>query len=209
MSSTVRIRYACQASRSSNAMMSRRLPRTNRRIAPPRRRGPVETAELFDEEIALGEQFAAEVVGGDLERGIDLVESSEDLIHSPISSGSVSSGRSRRRPAIRTRAQGQEMRRRGSPGGFHHGIGAHPRPIRSRRGAGSGRIPARQGGSSASEVRDATPFHASTQARHGIATAAKSIGPIEVGDSGTMTGPARGSGSGSSGVWTHCTPLSL
>src|SRR6516165_9462050 len=39
------------------------------RAALPRRRGPVETAELIDEEIALGEQFAAEVVGRDLERG--------------------------------------------------------------------------------------------------------------------------------------------
>jgi hypothetical protein len=37
--------------------------------------------------ISLGEQFAAEVVGWDRQLGIDLVEASEDLIHSPISSG--------------------------------------------------------------------------------------------------------------------------
>jgi hypothetical protein len=63
------------------------LDEPSNRAALPRRRGQVETTELIDECIALGEQFAAEVVGRDLEFGIDLVEASEDLIHSPISSG--------------------------------------------------------------------------------------------------------------------------
>jgi hypothetical protein len=51
------------------------------RAALPRRRGQVETTELIDEEIPFGERFAAEVVGRDLERGIDLVEALEDSIH--------------------------------------------------------------------------------------------------------------------------------
>ena len=57
------------------------------RAALPRRRGQVEATELIDEGISLGEQFAAEVVGRDLQLGIDLVEASEDLIHSPILNG--------------------------------------------------------------------------------------------------------------------------
>ena len=53
---------------------------------PPRRCGRVEATELIDEGISFGEQFAAELVGRDLQLGTDLGEASENLIHSLISS---------------------------------------------------------------------------------------------------------------------------
>jgi len=81
-------------------------------------------------------------------------------------------------PAVVRSARARDGTRTGR--GLAGGAEFYPRSSRSGSGVSPGRIPALQAGPSTSGTRNASPSHASTQARHGITTAVKSTEPGDI-----------------------------